>query len=112
MGYVPYTEELEDRIKELEQMIEILTGKLRAREDNVMDSKEKTVSSGEGSKIPRCELCAGDVIREFSASKGPDTTEQITICGRCNLLVEINDSLKLLVAKTPSTTGFTPISNN
>ena len=66
----------------------------------------------------KCELCGNEIVREYKTFLNANTKSEISICGRCSLLIEINDNLKRLLDKPDSMgsqtvlnspQGFTPV---
>ena len=66
----------------------------------------------------KCELCGNEIVREYKTFLNANTKNEMSICGRCSLLIEINDNLKRLLDKpdsmgayadSKSPQGFTPV---
>ena len=47
----------------------------------------------------KCELCGNEIVKEYRSFINADSIVEISICGRCSLLIEINDNLKKLLDK-------------
>jgi hypothetical protein len=61
--------------------------------------------------MEKCQLCAGEIVREYKVFINADSTEELSVCGRCSILTEISDNIKRLLEK-PSVNSFSPVMEN